>query len=217
MNQKERTFENFITTANRLAQLAAEEVCRFPGQKYNPLYFYGEHGVGKTHMLNTIANSYSEKCTNVIYISASQIAEELIEAVKNGEITEFRKRYQDSDVLLIDDFQYLVGKDATQEEILDIIDVLLHKGKQIVIASDSSLDGMSKLSDGLCDELARGLCIELCMPDFGNRVAIVKQKLQNLGIYWPEEAYKYVALKTGASINQIEGEINKILLCKTLI
>ena len=216
MDKTNYTFETFmITPPNRLARLAADEICRSPGKTYNPLYIYGAPGVGKTHLLCAIANSFSGNGAKVLCVSAGEFAEEFVEAIKNGEVAEFRRKYHSVDVLLMDDFQYMVGKSATQEELLSILDGLMRQGTQIVIAADSSPGEMPKLSDTLRDKLLRGLCLECGMPDMEERRAMVKQMLQKHGIHWPEEACRYVALKCGASISQIEGEINKILVCKT--
>jgi len=218
MDKTGYTFETFMTTpSNRLARLAAEEICRSPGKTYNPLYIHGALGVGKTHLLCAIENAFLEKGTKVLSVSAGEFAKEFVEAIKNGEVAEFKTKYHTVDVLLMDNFQYMVGKTATQEELLSILDGLMRQGTQIVIAAESSPGGMPKLSDTLRDKLLRGLCLELDMPDIEERTTLVKQKLQEHGIRWPEEAYRYVALKCGASISQIEGEIKAILACKSLL
>ncbi len=209
------TFETFTTApSNRLARLAAEEICRSPGETYNPLYIYGAPGVGKTHLLCAIENAFLEKGANVLCVSTGDFVEEFVETIKNGEVTEFRRKYHSTDILLMDNFQYMVGKTATQEEFLSILNELMQQGTQIVIAANSSPGEMPKLSDTLRDKLLRGLCLELGMPDIEERTAMITQKLQKQDINLPEEACRYVALKCGASISQIEGEINKILACK---
>lgn len=218
MNKTDYTFETIMTTpSNRLARLAAEEICRSPGQKYNPLYIHGAPGVGKTHLLCAIENALLEKGANVLCVSTRDFVEEFVEAVKSGEVTELRRKYHSADVLLMDNFQYMVGKTATQEELLGILDGLMRQGTQIVIAADSSPGEMPKLLDTLRDKLLRGLCLELGIPDIEERTAMITQKLQKQDINLPEEACRYVALKSGASISQIEGEINKILACKALL
>lgn len=217
MAKTDYTFETFMTTdSNRLARLAAEEICRFPGKTYNPLYFHGAPGAGKTHLLCAIANSFLEKGAKVLCVSAGEFAKEFVEAIKNREVKEFKTKYHSVNVLLMDNFQYMVGKTATQEELLNILDGLMRQETQIVIAADSSPGEMPKLSDTLRDKLFQGLCVELNTPDLESRMFLVEQALINQGICWPKEACRYVALKSGTSINQIEGEINVILSCKTV-
>ena len=155
MNPSDYTFGTFINTpSNQLACLAAQKICETPGA-YNPLYIYGPPGVGKTHLLYAIANAYNKEQKTAIYISANQFLEEMIEVIKTGNNPEFREKYHQADALLIDRLQYISGKEASQKELLNIVERRLLENKQVVVAGDSSLGRIPDLEEELHACLAR--------------------------------------------------------------
>lgn len=217
MNPSDYTFGTFINTpSNQLACLAAQKICETPGA-YNPLYIYGPPGVGKTHLLYAIANAYNKEQKTAIYISANQFLEEMIEVIKTGNNSEFREKYHQADVLLIDRLQYISGKEASQKELLNIVERRLLENKQVVVAGDSSLGRILDLEEELHACLARGVCIEIQTPDLDTKTKIIAEKLKKNGIEWPVDACRYVALNISSGVEQIEGEIHKILAFKELL
>lgn len=217
MKPSDYTFETFITTpSNRLALLVAQKICETPGA-YNPLYLYGPSGVGKTHLLQAIAAEYESKGQSAICLSSNQFLEEMIEAIRNGTNVEFREKYHQVDVLLIDRLQYIAGKEATQEELFNIVEKRLLDHKQTVFAGNVHPSQIPVLDLELSACLAGGLCIEIPTPDFERKTQIIFQKLKAHGMEWPIEACRYVALNISSGVNQIEGEINKILACREML
>ena len=217
MKPSEYTFENYVTTpSNRLARLAAEKICKSP-VGFNPLYIYGPSGVGKTHLLRAIAAEYESRGTTAICLSSNQFLEEMIDAIRNGTNTKFREKYHQVDVLLIDRLQYVAGKEATQEELFNIVEKRLLDHKQTVFAGNVHPSQIPILDPELSACLAGGLCIEIPTPDFEGKTQILSRKLKAHGMDWPIEACRYVALNISSSVNQIEGEINKILACRELL
>ncbi len=217
MNPSDYTFGTFINApSNQLACLAAQKICETPGA-YNPLYIYGPPGVGKTHLLYAIANAYNKEQKTAIYISANQFLEEMIEVIKTGNNPEFREKYHQADVLLIDRLQYISRKEASQKELLNIVERRLWENKQVVVAGDSSLGRIPDLEEELHACLARGVCIEIQTPDLDTKTKIIAEKLKKNGIEWPVDACRYVALNISSGVEQIEGEIHKILAFKELL
>lgn len=217
MKSFDYTFENFVTTpSNRLAQLAAKKICETPNL-FNPLYIYGPPGVGKTHLLQAVANEYKRKGLSVICLSSNQFLEEMIEAIKTGTNMEFREKYYQVDVLLIGRLQYVAGKESTQEELFNIVEKRLLDHKQTVFAGNVHPSQIPILNPELSACLAGGLCVEIPVPDSEGKAEIIFQKLKANGMDWPMEACRYVALNTSSGVNQIEGEINKILALRELL
>lgn len=216
MGQAEHTFENFIVTPfNRFAYLVAQEICKSPGS-YNPLYLYGPAGVGKTHLLRAIGKVYQNQHETGIYLSANQFVEEMINAIKTGANVEFKEKYCQVDVLLIDRLQYISGKEATQEELYSIIEKRLSDNKQTVFAG-SAAPAQLDLEQGLRSFMARGLCVEVPTQGVEETAQIIFQKLNELGIDWPLGTCKYIAQNIPSKVCQIEGEINKILALSKLL
>ena len=217
MKASEYTFENYVMTpSNRLVRLAAQKICETPGA-YNPLYIFGPSGVGKTHLLQAIAAEYESKGQSAICLLSNQFLEEMIEAIRNGTNAEFREKYHQVDVLLIDRLQYIAGKEATQEELFNIVGKRLLDHKQTVFAGNVHPSQIPVLDPELSACLAGGLCIEIPTPDFEGKTQIISKKLKAHGMDWPIEACRYVALNVSSGVNQIEGEINKILACREML
>ena len=217
MNPSDYTFETFInTSSNQLACLAAQKICETPGA-YNPLYIFGPSGAGKTHLLHAIAKEYESEQKYSLCVSVNQFLEEMIEAIKTGINPEFREKYHQADVLLIDRLQYISGKEASQKELLNIVERRLLENKQVVFAGDNSLGRIPDLEVELHACLARGVCVEIQTPDLDAKTKIISEKLKNNGIEWPMDACRYVALNISSGFKQIEGEIHKILAFRELL
>lgn len=214
MKPSDYTFETLVATpSNRLAQLA---ICETP-DSFNPLYIYGPPGVGKNHLLQAVANEYKSKGLFAICLLSNQFLEEMIEAITTGSNREFREKYYQVDVLLIGRLQYIAGKETTQEELFNIVERRLLDHKQTLFAGNVHPSQIPILDPELSACLAGGLCIEIPTPDFEGKTQIISKKLKAHGMDWPMEACRYVALNISSGINQIEGEINKILACREML
>ena len=217
MKSANYTFETFVVTpSNRLAYLAAQKICQTPGA-YNPLYIFGPSGTGKTHLLHAIAKEYQDKQKSVLYVSVNQFLHEMIEAIKAGTNVEFREKYHQADVLLIDRLDFIAGKEASQEALINIIERRLLESKQVVFAGDMALGRIPNLRVELYTCLSGGMSMEVQMPDLDTKTKIISDKLKRNGIEWPMDACRYVALNVTSGVRQIEGEINKILAFKEFL
>ena len=217
MSRVEYSFETYVTTAfNHLARSVAQKICELP-RSFNPLYLYGQPGVGKTHLLHAIEKECRSKGISAICLSSNQFFEEMIDAIRRGTNVKFREKYHLFDVLLIDRLQYIAGKEATQEELFNILEKRLSDHKQTVLAGNVHPSQIPILNPELSACLTSGLCIEIANPDFEGKAEIIFRKLNDHGIDWPMEACKYVALNISSGVNQIEGEIYKILAFRDLL
>ena len=217
MKTSEYTFETYVTTpSNRLAYLAARKICESPGI-FNPLYIYGWSGMGKSHLLHAMTKEYESKGLTAIYLSSTQFLEEMIEAIKTGTMIEFREKYYQTDVLLIDRLQYISEKETSQEELLNVVAKRLLDHKQTVVSGIEHPLLMGALIPELSACLTSGLCVEISMPDYEERSQIIFRKLKERGIDWPLDACRYMALNISSGVHQIEGEINKILACREML
>lgn len=217
MSRVEYSFETYVTTAsNHLARSVAQKICELPGS-FNPLYLYGQPGVGKTHLLHAIEEECKSKGISAICLSSNQFFEEMIDAIRRGTNVEFREKYHLFDVLLIDRLQNVAGKEATQEELFNILEKRLSDHKQTVFAGNVHPSKIPSLNPELSARLTSGLCIEIPNPDFEGKAEIIFRKLNDHGINWPMEACKYVVLNISSGVNQIEGEISKILAFRELL
>ena len=207
------TFENFVVgPSNRFAHSAASAVSGMPGSIYNPLFLYGPPGVGKTHLLYAIANSIrkSDPNTNVVYIKGDQFTNELIAAIRDGKNIEFRNKYREADLFLIDDIQFIAGKDATQEEFFHTFNKLYEEHKQIVLTSDRKPSDMPTLEDRLRSRFEQGLMADIQPPDFETRVAIIKNKASSLALELSDDICNYIANNVTNNVRQIEGTVKKL-------
>ena len=213
------TFDNFVVgPSNRFAHSAAIAVSKTPGQVYNPLFIYGPPGVGKTHLLYAIANGIRKgnPDANVVYIKGDQFTSELIEAIKAGKNVEFRNKYREADLFLIDDVQFIAGKEATQEEFFHTFNKLYEDHKQIVMTSDRKPSDMLTLEDRLKSRFEWGLMADIQPPDYETRMAILKNKAVSLGLKLDDDVCNYIAINVTNNVRQIEGTVKKILAYRDL-
>ena len=213
------TFDNFVVgPSNRFAHSAAIAVSKTPGQVYNPLFIYGPPGVGKTHLLYAIANGIrrDKPDANIVYIKGDQFTNELIESIKNGKNIEFRSKYREADLFLVDDIQFIAGKESTQEEFFHTFNKLYEEHKQIVLTSDRKPDDMSTLEDRLRSRFLWGLIADINPPDYETRMAIIQNKAKQLGLALSDDVCNYIAINITNNVRQIEGTVKKILAYRDL-
>ena len=213
------TFDNFVVgPSNRFAHSACIAVTNTPGQVYNPLFLYGPPGVRKTHLLYAIANGIrkTNPNANIVYIKGDQFTNELIAAIQSGKNIEFRNKYREADLFLIDDVQFIAGKESTQEEFFHTFNKLYEEHKQIVMTSDRKPSDMLTLEDRLKTRFEWGLIADIQPPDYETRMAILKNKAKSLGLQLDDDVCNYIAINVTNNVRQIEGTVKKILAYRDL-
>jgi chromosomal replication initiator protein len=205
------TFSNFIVGSfNELAYAGAMAVIKNPGQVYNPFFVYGGVGLGKTHLLQAIGNEILKEFPKkrVKYIPCEKFVSDVILAIKNHQIENLKSSYQNFDVLLIDDIQFLAGKEKTQEEFFYIFNTLYEKNKQIVISSDRPPKAIPTLTERLRSRFEGGMIADISLPDFETRLVILRSKAEERGVTFPEEILNYIATNIKRNIRELEGALN---------
>ena len=213
------TFDTFVVgTNNNLAHAASLAVAETPGQVYNPLFIYGGVGLGKTHLMQAIAHFIitNDPTRKVLYVTSETFTNELIDSVKNQKNSEFRKKYRNIDVLLIDDIQFIIGKESTQEEFFHTFNALYQDSKQIVISSDRPPKEMETLTERLRTRFEMGLPVDIQIPTYETKRAILKKKVDLGGYNIPDDVQDYVATHIKSSIRELEGALTKLSAFATL-
>ena len=218
LDSGEFTFDTFVVgESNKMAYAAARAVADGVGH-YNPLFIYGDSGLGKTHLIYAIAHEIRTKTPNakIVYIKGDQFTNELIAAIQNGKNIEFRSKYREADLFLIDDVQFIAGKESTQEEFFHTFNKLYEEHKQIVMTSDRKPSDMLTLEDRLKTRFEWGLLADIQPPDYETRMAILKNKAKNLGLNLSDDVCNYIAINVTNNVRQIEGTVKKILAYRDL-
>ena len=214
------TFETFVVgSGNRFAHAAALSVATDPAHSYNPLFIYGGVGLGKTHLMHAVGNFIREHdpSKRILYIPGETFTNELISAIQQGRNIQFRNRFRSVDVLMVDDIQFIAGKESTQEEFFHTFNTLYESGRQIVLTSDRPPREMTQLEDRLQSRFVSGLMVDVAPPDFETRLAIIKNKAALLGVQLPDDISSFIAENLTANVRQIEGALNKLLAYRDLL
>lgn len=216
------TFDTFVVgNNNKLAHAASLAVAESPGEVYNPLFLYGGVGLGKTHLMHSIAHFIHSNNPNlkILYVSSETFTNELIEAIRNGNntaMTKFREKYRNIDVLLIDDIQFIIGKESTQEEFFHTFNELYLSKKQIVISSDKPPKDMETLEERIRSRFECGLTADIGSPDYETRMAILRRKEDMDNFHLDDEILNYIATNIKSNIRELEGALNKLLALSNL-
>ena len=213
------TFDSFVIgPGNRFAHAAATAVSDSPAKNYNPLFVYGRAGLGKTHLLQSIANEVKNKNPrfNVLYMSSEKFVNQLITSIQTKKTGEFRSRYRNCDLLLIDDIHFIADKEATQEEFFHTFNTLYDAHKQIVVSSDRPPKEIPGLEERLVSRFAWGLVTDIQPPDFETRVAILKKKIEKETVAVPDDVAYFIASKIKSNIRELEGALIRVVAYCTL-
>ncbi len=205
-------FDNFVVGSdNRLAHAACMAVSESPARAYNPLFLYGGVGLGKTHLLHAIGNTCQPSGLRVLYVSSEEFTNDLINAIRTHTTAAFREKYRQIDVLLIDDIQFIAGKESTQEEFFHTFNTLHGQNKQLVISSDRSPKSLSTLEERLRSRFEWGLTVDIQPPDVETRQAILRSKAERAGRDVPVDVLEMIARKVQSNIRELEGALNRVL------
>ncbi len=205
-------FDNFVVGANnRLAHAACMAVAESPARAYNPLFLYGGVGLGKTHLLHAIGNASEPAALKVLYVSSEEFTNDLINAIRTHTTPAFREKYRQIDVLLIDDIQFIAGKESTQEEFFHTFNTLHGQNKQVVISSDRSPKALVTLEERLRSRFEWGLTADIQPPDVETRLAILRTKAERAGRDVPADILELIARQIQSNIRELEGALNRVL------
>jgi chromosomal replication initiator protein len=217
------TFENFVVSnCNRLAYAGAVSVAEKPGlSSYNPMYIYGGVGLGKTHLLNAIGNAALNKGHRVVYVSAEQFTNEFVNAIRERKTEDFRNKYRNADMLLIDDIQFISGKEQTEESFFHIFNELRDADRQIALTSNCPPNSIPLIEDRLRSRLEWGLSVGIQAPDFETRLAILQTKAEKEGVKLNQDVLEFIAQRIKQNIRELEGSLNRVVayakLLRTLV
>jgi chromosomal replication initiator protein len=208
------TFDNFIVgSGNELAYAACQAIAHNPGTKYNPLFIYGGVGIGKTHLIQAVGNAVLANNPNahIVYVSTEQFVQEFLDAIRYKKNTDFAGYYRSADVLIVDDMQFIAGKEKTQEEFFHTFNALHQANKQIIISSDKPPRDIPTLEERLRSRFAWGMSIDMQIPDFETRCAIIQTKSDPHGVTLPPPVVEYLANLVQSNIRELEGALNQLL------
>src|SRR3990172_4664268 len=206
------TFDTYVVgSGNRLAHAACQAVAEKPARAYNPLFLYGGVGLGKTHLLHAIGNACYIRGLNVLYVSSEEFTNDMITAIRTHTTQAFREKYRSADVLLIDDIQFIAGKESTQEEFFHTFNTLHGQDKQIIVSSDRPPKSLITLEERLRSRFEWGLTADIQPPDLETRLAILRHKAERTGRYIPDEILDTIARRVQSNIRELEGALNRIL------
>ncbi len=208
------SFNNLIVASfNELAHAAAQSIMKNPGRTYNPLFIYGGVGTGKTHILQAIGNELAKSNSprKIIYVSSEKFTDDVISAISKGEMDKFKSYYRKMDVLIIDDIQFLAGKEKTQEEFFHTFNTLYENNKQIILSSDRPPKAIPTLEERLRSRFEGGMIADIGQPDFETRIAILNAKLKELELELSDEVLNYIASNIQKNIRELEGALNRIV------
>ena len=207
------TFDSFVVGShNKLAHAAAEAIAERPGQSFNPLFIYGGVGLGKTHLLHAVGHRAKQLGYHMLYVSSEQFTNELIGAIRSQSTEEFRNKYRRVDVLLIDDIQFISGKESTQEEFFHTFNHLHASGRQVLLSSDRPPKMLATLDDRLRSRFEGGLQTDIAQPDFETRVAILQSKANRMGAAVDQSVLMMVAERVDSNIRELEGALNRLII-----
>ena len=210
---REYTFENFIVGgSNKFAQAACVAVANDPGEVYNPLFIYGPSGLGKTHLMYAVANEIRrrDKSKRIIYVTCEKFTNELIESISKKSTSAFREKYRRAHVLLIDDVQFIGGKESTQEEFFHTFNALFDNHNQIILTSDRPPKEINLLTDRMTNRFEQGLIADIQPPDMELRSAIIMKKSEAMGLKLPSDVVEYLSNKLKNNVRQIEGSLKRL-------
>ena len=217
------TFDTFIVGGNnRFAQTASLSVAETPGESYNPLYIYGGPGLGKTHLMHAIGNFIFKENPNtkVLYVTSEEFVNEVIESLRSTnsttQMSKLREKYRTVDVLMIDDIQFMIGKESTQEEFFHTFNTLHGAGKQIILTSDRPPKDMTTLEERIRTRFEMGLMADIGEPDYELRMAILRSKMEHDDVHFPDDVLDYIADNIRSNIREIEGALNKLIAYQNL-
>jgi chromosomal replication initiator protein len=215
------TFEHFVIgKSNELAAAAAAAVSQAPGRVYNPLFLYGDTGLGKTHLMQAVAHDVLQRHPNtrITFIGTEQFTNEMIGSIQTRTTQEFRRRYRETDLLLVDDVQFLKGKEATQEEFFHTFNALYEAGRQIILTSDRPPSEIPGLEARLVSRFQWGMVADIELPDLEHRIAILRNKalIDHLEMTIPEDVIRFIAEHVRSSVRELEGSIIKLLAYASL-
>lgn len=213
-------FDNFVVGTNsKFAYAAALAVARAPDKAYNPLYIYGKSGMGKTHLISSIAKFIIDTSSDreVVYISSEKFAEDLEHALNSNTVSEFRDRFRKRKALLIDDFQFVAGKEMTQEELLYLLEETMRNGGQVVVASDRLPREIPRLNERLTVKVQGGLIADIQPPDKQTRIAILKKKMESRAEKMPDSVLEYIAEKVQTNVRELEAALNRLIAFSTVM
>lgn len=213
INNRANSFENFVVgKSNNYAYAAAKKVAENPGKTYNPLFIYGKSGLGKTHLLKAIENYMKSRNpdASIIYVTSENFTNDIIEHLRSSTTFELREKYRRADALLVDDIQFIAGKNSIEEEFFHTFNSLTEDGKQIVISSDNPPNEIPKLTERLKNRFEWGLMADIQPPDFEMRMAIIKNKADALSFSIPDAVVEFIAEQVSHNVRQLEGAVKKL-------